>query len=168
MNYILSFLRFQIFFPLSFLPSWDSFITYSSGWSGTMYNQAALELTEVCLPLPFLVAMKERERDRQTDRQTERLTDLICIQLWLSWNSLCRPDWLHTHRDPPASASWVQGVQAFNVYVIFFISSRGYAVWLPVASQDSQWRDKDTSQSTKPLTKNLSFLQELQGQRLRE
>jgi hypothetical protein len=26
-------------------------------------------------------------------------------QPWLSWNSLCRPDWSSNHRDPPASAS---------------------------------------------------------------
>lgn len=26
---------------------------------------------------------------------------------WLSWNSLCRPDWLETHRDLPVSTSWV-------------------------------------------------------------
>jgi len=28
---------------------------------------------------------------------------------WLAWNSLCRPDWPQTHRDPPASASLVLG-----------------------------------------------------------
>ena len=34
---------------------------------------------------------------------------------WLSWNSLCRPGWLQTHRDPPASvfASQVLGLQAY-------------------------------------------------------
>ena len=35
------------------------------------------------------------------------------VQLWLSWNSLSRPGWPHTHRDPPASASWVLGLKAY-------------------------------------------------------
>ncbi|XP_050006399.1 XK-related protein 8 isoform X2 [Alexandromys fortis] len=33
------------------------------------------------------------------------------VSLWLSWNSLCRPDWPLTHRDPPASASRVLGLK---------------------------------------------------------
>jgi hypothetical protein len=27
----------------------------------------------------------------------------LTLQLWLSWNSLCRADWPGTHSDPPAS-----------------------------------------------------------------
>lgn len=34
-------------------------------------------------------------------------TGLFCVALIMSWNSLCRPGWSHTHRDPYASASWV-------------------------------------------------------------
>ncbi|EDL88419.1 rCG61286, isoform CRA_a [Rattus norvegicus] len=30
----------------------------------------------------------------------------------MSWNSLCRPGWLLTHRDTPASASRVLGLKA--------------------------------------------------------
>jgi hypothetical protein len=33
------------------------------------------------------------------------------VQPWLSWNSLCRLVWPWTHRDPPASASWVLGLK---------------------------------------------------------
>jgi hypothetical protein len=33
------------------------------------------------------------------------------MQPWLSWNSLCRPSWLQTYIDPPASASWVLGLE---------------------------------------------------------
>ena len=31
--------------------------------------------------------------------------DGFSVHLWLSWNSLCRPGWPQTHRDPPASVS---------------------------------------------------------------
>lgn len=33
-------------------------------------------------------------------------TDLT-MQLWLSWNLLCSPDWLYTLRDLPAFRSWL-------------------------------------------------------------
>jgi hypothetical protein len=32
---------------------------------------------------------------------------------WLSWNSLYRPNWPGTHRDPPAPASQVLGIVCF-------------------------------------------------------
>lgn len=32
---------------------------------------------------------------------------LDLVQAWLPWNSLCRPDWLQTHRDLSGSASQV-------------------------------------------------------------
>ena len=36
---------------------------------------------------------------------------------------------------------------------------------LPVARQDSQWKDKDSNPPTKPLTQNVSCLQNVQAQR---
>jgi hypothetical protein len=33
---------------------------------------------------------------------------------------------------------------------------------LPVARQDSQWKDKDSNPPTKPLTQNKSYLQYVQ------
>jgi hypothetical protein len=40
-------------------------------------------------------------------------------QLKLSWNSLCRPGWPHTHRDLPASASRVMGLFIVFCFVLF-------------------------------------------------
>uniref|UniRef100_A0A8C8ULT2 Uncharacterized protein n=1 Tax=Peromyscus maniculatus bairdii TaxID=230844 RepID=A0A8C8ULT2_PERMB len=39
-------------------------------------------------------------------------TQLWSTTLRLSWNSLGSPGWPRTHRDPPASASQVQGLKA--------------------------------------------------------
>ena len=36
----------------------------------------------------------------------------VCVQSWLSWNSLCRPGWPLTHRDLLASAFQVLGLKA--------------------------------------------------------
>lgn len=36
----------------------------------------------------------------------------LSIEPWLSWNFLCKPDWLLTRRDPPACASWALGLKA--------------------------------------------------------
>ncbi|EGW07852.1 hypothetical protein I79_010928 [Cricetulus griseus] len=39
----------------------------------------------------------------------------LTIQLWLSWNSLCRKDWTGTHRNLPASASRVLPLKGLKV-----------------------------------------------------
>lgn len=44
---------------------------------------------------------------------------------WLFWNSVCRSDWAFTHKDHPASASWVSGWKArttMSGVLLFFYS----------------------------------------------
>ena len=48
---------------------------------------------------------------------------LLCP--WLFWNSLCRPCWFWTHRDPPASASWVLGLKALCHHLLAQFSDNG-------------------------------------------
>ena len=60
------------------------------------------------------------------------LTQFLCVAL-AAWNSLCRPGWPWTHRDPIASVSQVLGLKVCATtawYPVFFCVVYGSSSWV--------------------------------------